>query len=271
MNILNTILTLLFDLLFMPFSGLAPVWGLTVLSLLAGVLMLWIFGKVSNQEKIRTIRDRIRGQLLAIRLFGDDLGLLFLTLFRLLRDNAIFLKHAFVPILIMLLPVLLILAQLNLRYSKRPLETGESAVVKVKLSDASLIDRGVVLEAPEGITVETPGVRIESLKEVVWRVRGDTPGQYRLRVKVGEEVVEKDLRVAQRFGVTSSLRTANLITMLLYPGEPPIDTAGVESIEIKYQPMKLRMFGWNVNWLLLFFVLSLVSGFAFRRVLGVEI
>ncbi len=40
---------------------------------------------------------------------------------------------------------------------------------------------------------------------------------------------------------------------------------------IGYPPLDLSLFGWSVNWLIFFFILSLVSGFAFRGVLGVEI
>jgi len=37
--------------------------------------MLWLFGKVSNQDTIREVRDRIRGNLIAVRLFGDGIAL----------------------------------------------------------------------------------------------------------------------------------------------------------------------------------------------------
>jgi len=39
--------------------------------------MLWIFGKLSDQDTIHEIRDRIRGNLLGIRIFGDEIGTLF--------------------------------------------------------------------------------------------------------------------------------------------------------------------------------------------------
>ena len=57
----------------------------------------------------------------------------------------------------------------------------------------------------------------------------------------------------------------------MYPGEPPISSGAIESVVIGYPPLDLSLFGWSVNWLVLFFILSLVSGFAFRGVLGVEI
>lgn len=272
MRLLNALLTGLFDLLFWPFAGLDPIWALVFLSLVTGILMLWIFGKISNQDAIRVIRDRIRGQLIAIRLFGDDLGLLLRLQGRLLRDNAIFLKYALIPLLVTLVPVLLILIQLNLRYGARPLEPGRPAVVRVALNDPSAIDRGVFLEAPEGVAVETDGVRVKSLGEVSWRIRAERTGSYRLVVRAGDESVEKDLLVGRGWGATSTLRSGKgFMDKLLYPGEAPIASSVVQSIRISYEPLDLRAFGWRVDWVIVFFVLSIASGFAFRRVLGVEI
>jgi uncharacterized membrane protein (DUF106 family) len=271
-ELINSGMTGLFDLLFLPFSRLAPLWSLTVFSVVTGILMLWIFGLVSNQEAIRTIRDRIRGNLIAVRLFGDDLGLLFRLQGRLLRDNVVFLKYALIPLLVMIVPVLVILIQLNLRFGARPLEPGEAVLVKVTLRDAAAIERGVSLEAPAGVAVETPGVRVPALREVAWRIRPEQPGRYRLSVRAGDEAVEKELRVGEGWGATSALRTGKtFFDVLLYPGEPPISSRAVESIEIKYKPLELELLGWSVNWLVFFFLLSILAGFAFRRVLGVEI
>jgi len=272
LKLFNASITGLFDLLFWPFSFLGPIWSLVVFSLLAGILMLWIFGLVSDQDSIRVVRDRVRGNLIAIRLFGDDLGLLFRLQGRLLRDNAIFLRYAMLPLLIMIVPVLLIIAQLNLRYSARPLEPGETATVMVSVTDPSIIERGVVLEAPDGVSVETLGVRIPQQREVAWRIRAERAGEYQLVVRAGGVAVEKQLRVGQAWGKTSSLRASGLGNLLLYPGEPPIEQSQiVEAIEITYRQLELRIFGWSVDWLVLFFVLSIASGFAFRKVLGVEI
>ena len=59
---------------------------------------------------------------------------------------------------------------------------------------------------------------------------------------------------------------------LLYPGEPPIPgTHAIEAVEIVYPALDLDMFGWSVNWLAAFLVLSLTFGFAFKDLLGIEI
>jgi hypothetical protein len=272
-KLLNAGLNGLFDLLLWPVAGLPPLAALTLVSVVAGILMLWIFGRVSDQAAIRTIRDRIRGNLIAVRLFGDDLGLLFRLQWRLLRDNVVFLKYAVIPILILLVPVLVILVQLHLRFAARPLDPGEAALVKVTLRDVAALDRGVALEAPDGVIVETPGVRIPHLREVAWRVRAEHEGTFRLRFLAGGEPAEKTLQVGERrWGAVSGLRTGRgALSALLYPGEPPLRGGAIEAIEIRYAPLELPLFDWQLHWLVVFFVLSVLSGFAFRRVLGVEI
>jgi hypothetical protein len=273
-GLFNKLLTGLFDLFFRPFQSFEPIWALAVISLVAGVLMLWLFGKVSNQETIRVVRDNIRGNLIGIRLFGDDIGLLFKLQGRIMRQTLTYLRHAFVPILVMIVPVMFILIQMNLRFELRPLEPGESSIVKVTLRDPAAMSGGLSLEAPQGVSVETAPVRITSLMEVSWRIRATEPGRHQLLVKAGgEEAVAKELVVGEGWGKTSSLRTGkSIVDKLLYPGEAPIPSSrSIQSIEVIYPTLPLRAFGWNLNWIFVFLVLSLVFGYAFKGLLGVEI
>jgi hypothetical protein len=267
----NRLLTGLFDLFFRPFLGLAPIWGLLAISAVTGVLMLWIFGKVSNQQAIGAVRDRIRGHLLGMRIFGDEPSLLLVLLGRSLRATATYMKHALLPMLVMLVPVALILVQLNLRFAARPLEPGERTVLTVTLRDPPGA-APVELEAPRGVLVETPGVRVASLREVSWRIRAEQPGEYRLLVHAGDAQTAKRLRVGPEWGNVSPLRTARGLDLLLYPGEPPIEAGGpVESVRLSYDSLPIRLFGFQVNWLVTFFIASIACGFALRKRLGVEI
>jgi len=262
---LNSSCTRLFDILLWPVHALDPVWGMLLVSLLAGVLMLWIFGLTSNQKAIARIKERIAGNLIGVQLFQHDLGVLMRLQGRILLDTLVYMKHSLVPLLVMLLPVLLILAQLNLRYGVRPLEVGEKALVKIKVRDAAMIQRGLRLESGEEIMVETSGVRIPSEREVCWRVRAVKPGAYLLDVRTGAAdsqtsntassapgagpaasgsfpavsgnlLVRKTIEVGPGERPAVSLRTGKgFLDLLLYPGEPPIPAeTGVESVEIIY-------------------------------------
>ena len=128
--------------------------------------MVWIFGKISDQEAIKLIRDRIRGNLIGVRLFQHDVRIVLNLQATITRDTLRFMKHALGPIVLLLVPLLFVMIQLHLRFSVRPLQPGEPAVVTVHVRDAQALRNELHLE-----TVETPPVRIPSRREVAWRIR----------------------------------------------------------------------------------------------------
>jgi hypothetical protein len=270
---INMVMTALADLVVWPFRSLDPIWALLVVSLLAGVMFLWVFGKISNQDRVRHVRDWIRGNMMAIRLYGDDLGLLFLLQGRILRATLTYMRLALFPILVTMVPFLLIVIQLNLHFGFEPLAPGESTVVKVTLRDGSPMGAKVDLEAPDGVVIETEPVRVESLNELAWRVRGDVAGRHQLVVRAGDQELEKEFVVGRQWANVSDKRTGEgFLDALLYPGEPPIDASSiVKSVEVRYATLPLSIFSWDLHWMLVFIVASIAFGFAFRRALGVEI
>ena len=73
-DLVNRALTPAFDLILRPLLGAPPIWALTLISLITGIVMVWIFGRVSDQATIRSLRERIRGNLIGVRLFQADIG-----------------------------------------------------------------------------------------------------------------------------------------------------------------------------------------------------
>src|SRR5436190_10646957 len=158
--IFNTVLTFLFGLFYGALKWLGPLWSLVSLSILGGILLVWIFGKVSNQDAIKRARNRLSAELIALRLFKDDLRVFFGVQGQVLVWTLKYLRHSLVPMLILMVPALIILIQLNLHYGLRPLAIGESTLVKVKLRDPGTLTSGaeVTLQAPPNLKVETQGV-----------------------------------------------------------------------------------------------------------------
>lgn len=272
-KLFNAALTGCFDLLVWPFKTWAPIWPMLWISLVAGIVMLWIFGKVSNQDAIKIIRERIRGNLIGVRLFQNDIGVLLRLQVTILIDTLRYMKLSMIPMVILIGPVILIMIQLNLRFAIRPLEPGETAVVKVQVHDAEALRKGVALEPPPGITIETPAVRIPSLREAAWRIRADEPGRYALKIRVGDEVVEKEVVVGSGWASVSPLRTGNgIIDNLLYPGEAPLKPdQAVASVTVNYPELEIEVCGFVINWLVLFFILSIAFGFALKGFFGIEV
>jgi uncharacterized membrane protein (DUF106 family) len=271
-NLINSVLTPIFDVICWPFRALAPIWALGVISFASGIFLVWLFGKTSDQKRVREVRDRIRGNLIGVRLFQHEIGVVLSLQGKIFGDTFRFMGLALVPLLIMLVPVLLIMTQLQLRFDVRPLEVGEPVLVKALVREASTLDGTITLEVPEGVTVETPPVKIRSTREIVWRLRVDRPGDHALVVRTGDALLEKQIVAGRGWGPVPYLRSGHALDTLLYPGEPPIAADHpVEAIEVAYPPQDLSLLGVRVNWLVAFLILSMAVGFAFKGVLGVEV
>ena len=272
-DLINRVLTPIFDIVYWPFLGLAPIWAMMVISLVSGVVMVWIFGKVSDQTRIKSLRDTIRGNLIAVRLFQSDIGVVVRLQRRIFGDTFRYIRYALVPMVVLLVPVVLIMTQLNLRFAVRPLEPGEPALVKAFVRDTSALEREVSLEVGDGVVVETAGVRIPSTREVAWRLRVGTTGEHPVLVRFGDETLETRVIAGDGWRAVPQRRTGRgALDTLLYPGEPPIPgTHPVEAVEIVYPPLDLEIFGWTIDWIVAFFVLSMAFGFTFKDVLGVEV
>jgi len=270
--ILNSLLTNAFTLLFWPFQNLDPIWALLFISFLTGIVMLWFFGKVSNQKAIEQLRNRTRGNLLGVLLYQHDIKVVLRLHGLILRDTFVYLRYTLVPMLALTVPLVPVLAQLNLFFSLRPLQPGEAAVVKLKLDDPVAVSNNVDLQSDSAIRVETPGVHIPSEREITWRLRAVQPGTHKLIFRIGRDTVEKNVRVGGRWSAVPARKTGTWLDLLLYPGEDPLGPGQrARSIEVRYQPLSLAVMGWNMHWLIPFFVLSIAVSFAFKGVLGVEL
>jgi len=266
-------LTETFDLFFYPLKLFSPFGAILIVSLVTGLLMLWVFGRVSNQKAIASVKQQIKGNLLAVRIYQHDVGVVLRSQGRVLRQTLSYMRLSIFPMLVLIVPVALIIIQLNLRFSVRPLLPGEHFLLKIKVRNAAATDREVSLEVPEGVKVETPPVRIPSAKEIDWRLGATAEGLHILTVKVGDESSEKELVVGSGWGPVSAVRTGgNLWDSLLYPGERPIPPQSqIARIELRYPPQDVSLLGWNIHWLLLFFILSVGFGYALKGFFGIEV
>jgi uncharacterized membrane protein (DUF106 family) len=275
MRYFNPALTTLIDFLMTPLSFLGPLWALFVISMLAGVLMLLIFRLTSNQAKIKEAKDKMQGHLLEILLFKNSPRIILSAQKELLRYNVRYMKHAFKPMLFMILPVSLLLIHLDGWFGSRPLRAGESAIVSVKLSDEGpkLISQ-ITLETDKGLIVETPPLRITETGEIYWRIRAEAPGDHQITIRTDGHTIRKKVTVSQT-GFTRLSRSmvgSSFQDIMLNPGENPIKPdVFINKIEVGYPVRVIKILGWKSHWLVLFFALSIAGGLLFRRVLKTEI
>lgn len=265
----------IFDLIFYPFRNMSPWAGMIFVSFLTGLLMLFVFRYTSNQKGIKTVKNKIKAHLLELRLFKDSLSTSFKAQGHILRLNLRYITYSAKPMLVMILPTILILIQLNFWFAYSPLSPGQAAICKVKLKEGhSPMETNVTLKPSSGMMVETPPLRIEEDREIDWRFSLKKGGFHLLTIAAGEQAVTKTVLVGGRLlNRISPVKVHNrALDELLYPSEPPLPAdSPIQSIEITYPPLRMEIFGWHIHWLVAFFVLSIIAGYALKGIFKVEI
>lgn len=263
--------TWLFDAYISLFGGAARWVSLFPLALLASTAMLWIFALTSKPDAIRRAKQLLQAHLLEMRLFGDEPALVLRAQAHLLRANARYLGLMLVPVLCASIVMLPLLAQMERFYGRGVLQPGQSALFTVQLRGP--VDFNSVpprLEAPSGIRVETPAVRVAAENQVVWRIRAESEVSGVLRASFADGgTVEKQIEAGLRQRPVVVRRVSNAGDLWLRPGERRMQGLPVAWAEIDYPDASVPLFGIRLHWLVAFLLFSMVAALLLRRRFGV--
>jgi uncharacterized membrane protein (DUF106 family) len=271
MATLNAALARAVDLLLAPFRSQPPIVGLLLVSLATAIAMLLVFKRTSNQRRLEEVKRNIHAALFEIRLFNDDFRAILRAQAEMLRHNATYLRLSLAPMVWVIVPLVLLAAQLQFYYGYAPIEPGDRALLKVEVPDGS--GDAVSIDVPPELRLETPAIWFPGSREVIWRVRPVAEGQYDVRIKTGANVYDKSVRVGGGAVRRSPVRPERgVVNQVLYPSERPVPgDAAIGAIWIEYPETDVSVFGWRFNWMVWYLALSFVFAFALRKPLGVTI
>jgi hypothetical protein len=267
----NAWLNRLFDVLFWPVQKLRPEWQVAVLALPAAILVLMIYRLVSNQPAIRDAKAKILAYLFELRLFRDDLRVQVGAQGRVFLNIGRYLGYSLAPMLVMLLPFLLMMIQIESRFAFRGLSPDEQALVTVTVASDHPVSRlPANLAVDAGMQVATPALRADPRGEIYWRVHAVTPGVHNLRVRVGSEEANRLVRTDAAAGVMTTAYRADDVRSLLYPREAALPSKGaIGAVVIDYPRARGEWAGLSsASWL--FFGLVMLYAVALRRVFNVS-
>jgi hypothetical protein len=253
--------------------GVLPGWlSATIVSAVTGVFFLIVFKYTSNQRAIKRVKDDIKANLLALKLFKDSALVALSAQGRVLLGAFWLLVFAVVPMLVMLVPVLLILGQLALWYQSRPLKVGEEVLLALNLSgDVASPLPDVRLEPTNAVETTIGPVRVPTKRAIFWEIKAREPGYHRLVFQVGDQTGDKQVAIGDGFMRVSPLRPGmSWWDSLLNPWEEPFDPrSGIKSIEIEY-PERDSWTSGTDWWVLYWFGVSMIAGLCLRRPLNVN-
>ncbi len=264
MRVINTAM----DLLMTALRELPAEIALAIYAVLTGIVILLLFKISSNPARIAAARNKALARVLELWIYREDaVGGLF-SVARAMGGSLGYLGTMLKPAAVSIIPMLVMLVQANAWFGFRPLQQGESALVSVQTEKAETLDT-LVLASGDKLKVEAM-VAVPESNEKIWRVRvAEERGKGRLRLTDGQSVSEKSVVTGSGLSRVSLLRTASRWERILYPDEPLL-SQGLQQIKISYRPARYNFAGLELSWLAYLLIISLATGLALKKPMGVE-
>jgi uncharacterized membrane protein (DUF106 family) len=264
----------LMNAMFRPLSGAMaamPGWlSNLILSAIFGILAIVIFKFTSNQTAIGKVRDNIKAQMLAMKLFKDSMAVTLLVQRRMFTGALLLMLHSLRPMLVMIIPFSLVLAQLGLWYQARPLMPGEQTVLTVKVDPAEI--NNIKLQPLTGAKITAGPVTATDKNEINYNIEATESGTHEIVFQIADQTFTKQLVVGKGFARLNPVRPGTEIgKMLMYPDEEPFAAdSPVKSITLKY-PDRVSLTSGTDWWIAYFFIMSLIAALIIKPILKVRI
>lgn len=253
------------------------------MSFLSAILFLLIFKKASNQEKIKAHKNKIFGNILQLRLYKDQFGLLIGSILNILKYNLLYIQQTLIPLVFMIIPLLIVMVQINNRCGYTPLDNEQEFIIRVdadRKADGAFTEvlDDIYCEPSQSVTLETPALRIADEGSVFWRASvvnstDSALSSLRIGVRGNPDVVEKTITIDYHQKRFAPIKTTWSLWNELFnnaegfiPADMPIKT-----ISITYQRAGYSLVFWRVDAIILYFFLTLVFGFLLKDFFHVTI
>jgi uncharacterized membrane protein (DUF106 family) len=250
----------------------SPLAIVIVVSLVVGLLMVVLFGYTSDQKAIGIAKDQLKAHLLAVRLYRDQIPVVMGSYGKILRGTGRYLKLAFKPLLYVIIPITLLMVQIDRYLGATPIPSNAPFLLTVHTTGGDALN-DVTLDLPPEISMTAPPVHVPSTNEIVWRLVGLKEGKYEMKIAAAGQAAAKVVCVGSGLARISTVRLRGHFWERMFSSAEPAlpENSPIESISINYADRNIEIAGYGMNWIWLFFVLSMVAGFIFKEVLGIKI
>ena len=270
-NIIGSILTLILDIILIPFRSIPSIWGLLFISMLAGLGMISIFRLTSNQEKISSLRKRMLGEVFGILLHVSSPKTVITFAGRLIWSNTLYLLYIFKPLLVIAIPFMLIWGQLDARYGADIADRNTPVTVTVEYGN-SLPDRDEIDVIGTNIEIVPPFVMVDTLRQVSFRIifEDDMIGSLDIN---GSPYTTGATGSWNGAIILRGFDSANSLKRLFCPwiDRAVLEDNGPVSGWYSLKAVRYAVLGGHWSWMAVFLVFSSVSAIAGAKIFNVKI
>jgi uncharacterized membrane protein (DUF106 family) len=252
----------------------SPLVIVILLSIFVGLAMILLFGYTSDQKAIAIAKDQLKAHLLAVRLYRDQLHVVMGSYGKVLGGTGRYLKLAFKPLLYVIIPITLLIVQLDRSLGSTAIRANTPFLLSARVSNADAL-KELSIDLPPEIRTDAPPVHVLADMEVVWRLVASQEGSFEVKVMAAGESATKTVRVTSELARVSPVRLRDHFWERMFlSGESALPGNGpVKSIMVDYpeRNISLGIANYEINWIWLFFILSMIAGFIFKELLGIEV
>ena len=257
----------------------SPLSIVIIVSVVVGLLMVVLFGYTSDQKAIGIAKDQLKAHLLAVRLYRDQIPVVMGSYGKILRGTGRYLKLAFKPLLYVIIPITLLMVQIDRYLGATAIAVNAPFLLTIHLAapasggDAT---NDATLDLPPEITMTAPPVHVAAENEIVWRLVGSKEGKYEVKIAAGQTAgaaATKTVCVGSDLPRISTVRLRGHFWDRIFSSDEPSlpENGSIDSISINYPDRNIEIAGYGMNWIWLFFILSMIAGFIFKEILGIQI
>jgi hypothetical protein len=164
------------------------------------------------------------------------------------------------------------MVQVDRYLGRTPIPTNAPFLMTV-YTTSNVVLNDATLDLPPEITTTAPAVHIPAENEIVWRLVGSREGRYEVKIADGGESVGKAVCIGSGLARISTVRLRGHFWERTFSAAEQAlpESSPIESISINYPDRNIEIAGYGMNWIWLFFILSMVAGFIFKEILGIQI
>src|SRR5260221_3061539 len=133
----------------------SPLAIVVVVSLVVGLLMVVLFGYTSDQKAIGIAKDQLKAHLLSVRHYRGQHPVVIGTYGKILRGTGRYLKLAFKPLLYVIIPITLLMVQIDRYLGAMPIPADTPFLLTVHMTGSDALN-DVALDLPPEITRTAP-------------------------------------------------------------------------------------------------------------------
>src|ERR1700754_3602596 len=187
-------------MLVLPITAFVILWSpLAVVilgSIVIGFAMVIAFRYTSDQKAIARAKDQLKAHMLAVRLFQDQLRVVLKSYARIISGTGRYLRLAFKPLLIAIVPLTFIVIQLDHYLGWLPMNPSQPFVIEAQVENPDSLN-DLTLQLPPGLVSTTPAVHIPSEKKIAWRLAAEHEGKYDIQIDSAGKTTSKEVLVSQ--------------------------------------------------------------------------